>query len=152
MIELRPYQTKAIAAFRQAVDEGDKRLLLTLPCGTGKTITGLALAKELRARTLWLAHRDELIEQPMRALATVWPEAEAGIVKAERDEPRARDIVFASVQTVRSPSRSAGLGLFDLVVIDEAHHATAKSYRDTLAAVPHDRRCGAAGHGKGGRG
>ncbi len=45
MIELRPYQTEAIAAFREAVDEGDKRLLLTLPCGTGKTITGLALAK-----------------------------------------------------------------------------------------------------------
>jgi superfamily II DNA or RNA helicase len=145
MITLRPYQRDAIAAFRQAVAEGDKRLLLTLPCGTGKTITGLALAKELGARTLWLAHRDELIEQPLRALAEVWPEAQAGVVKAERNEYDARDVVFASVQTAWRDNRlrylcDGGVGCgqkpgFDLVVADECHHATARSWRTVVDSV-----------------
>ena len=131
MIELRPYQQAAIDAFKAAVTEGEKRLLLTLPCGTGKTVTGLALAKELGARTLWLAHRDELIEQPARALATVWPGAQAGVVKADRDERDASDIVFASVQSAHRRE----MGQFDLLVCDEAHRITAASYGKILAQV-----------------
>lgn len=136
MIELRNYQRAAIDAFKAAVAEGDKRLLLTLPCGTGKTVTGLALAKELRTRTLWLAHRDELIEQPMRALGEVWPEAQAGVVKAERDEYEARDIVFASIQTAWRENRLSKLaGFFDLTVLDECHHGTSHTNRIVLAGV-----------------
>ncbi len=62
----------------------------------------------------------------MRALATVWPEAEAGVVKAERNEYDARDIVFASVQTAWRDNRLANLRGFDLVVADECFPATVR--------------------------
>lgn len=134
MIQPRPYQTAAIAAFLQFVADGGLRGLLVLPTGVGKTATALLLAKEMEARTLWVAHRDELIIQPLKALANIWPEAKAGVVKAERNE-WARQVVFASVQTAWRPGRIERLTGFDLVVIDEAHRAPAATYRKVLDQV-----------------
>ncbi|PZN03173.1 DEAD/DEAH box helicase [Thermaerobacter composti] len=134
-LELRPYQREAIDAFWAAHrEEGVRRGIINLPTGTGKTITALTAARERGGRTLWLAHRDELIEQPRRAIAAVWPEAETGVVKAEQDEPDAQ-VVFASVQTACRPQRLARLRGFDFVVVDEAHHATAPSYVRVLRGV-----------------
>jgi superfamily II DNA or RNA helicase len=133
-LPLRPYQTAAIDAVNCSPD---RRVIAALPTGTGKTIMGLALARGRGARTLWLAHRDELISQPAQALRHVWPEVRSGVVKAERNDPGAR-FVFASIQTASRDKRLAGLvdsGRFDLVVADEAHHATAPSWRAVLEAV-----------------
>ena len=133
MLNLRPYQKESIAAYKEHADAGPTRQMIVLPTGCGKTITGLALARELGARTLWVAHRDELITQPYKAVKSVWPEAKRGIVKAELNQWR-RDIVFASVQTIARPRRLEQLKQagFDLVVIDEAHHAPAESYRKVI--------------------
>lgn len=133
-IQLRPYQNEAISAFRKAIQEGVRRSMIVLPTGCGKTVTGLALAKQMKARTLWLAHREELISQPLKALRVVWPEVKAGVVKAERNE-WARDFVFASVQTAWRPNRLERLNGFDLVVVDESHHSAAKSYKLVLDHV-----------------
>ncbi|HEY8414253.1 MAG TPA: DEAD/DEAH box helicase [Thermaerobacter sp.] len=133
-LELRPYQREAIDAFWAAHREGMRRGIINLPTGTGKTITALSAARERGGRVLWLAHRDELIEQPLRAIRAVWPEADTGVVKAERDEPDAQ-VVFASVQTACRPQRLERLRGFDLVVVDEAHHATAPSYIRVLKRV-----------------
>lgn len=134
MINLRPYQTGAIDAFRGAVADGTQRSMVVLPTGCGKTVTGIALAKAMGARTLWIAHREELIMQPIKAMRTLWPEIRPGVVKADRNE-WARDFVFASVQTAWRPERLAKLSGFDLVVVDEAHHAAAKSYKLILEKV-----------------
>ena len=67
-IVLRPYQEAAIRAWDERRTSGLHRGVVNLPTGCGKTVTGLALAKQLGGRTLWLAHRDELIEQPLRAI------------------------------------------------------------------------------------
>lgn len=131
MLTLRGYQTDAIEAFCASVEQGTRRSMVILPTGCGKTITGLSLAKEIGARTLWIAHREELITQPLKAIKLVWPDVNAGVVKADRDE-WARDFVFASVQTASRPKRLKKLKDFDLVVIDEAHHAAAKSYRNII--------------------
>lgn len=131
MINLRPYQAEAVGAFRGAVAAGIKRSMIVLPTGCGKTVTGLALAKAIGGRTLWIAHREELISQPIKALRALWPEMKPGVMKAERNE-WARDFVFASVQTAWRPERRAKLTGFDLVVVDEAHHAAAKSYKLVL--------------------
>ena len=136
-IELRPYQREAIEAFEARTAGGLRRGIVNLPTGCGKTILGLALARQRGGRTLWLAHRDELIEQPLRALRAVWPDAPAGVVKADRDEVDAQ-VVFGSIQTVSRPARLERLvraGAFDLLVVDEAHHAVAPSYVATLQAT-----------------
>ncbi|SDY22467.1 DEAD/DEAH box helicase [Thermoactinomyces sp. DSM 45892] len=135
-IHLRPYQLEAHDAWETFCQSGGKRGLINLPTGCGKTITALALAQKMmqekQGRMLWLAHREELIEQPIRSLPLLWPEATHGIVKANRNEMD-KQCVFASVQTVYR--RLDKLPTFDLIVVDEAHHALGKTYLDTLEAV-----------------
>lgn len=101
--------------------------------GLGKTITGLALARKMGKRTLWLAHREELITQPAKALKLVWPEASSGIVKAELNQYM-RHVVFASIQSAQQPQRLAQLAAqgFGLVVCDEAHHGLSPGYRQVF--------------------
>lgn len=129
-VELRPYQNMAIEA---ALAAPMQRQLLVLSTGLGKTITGLALAKRRAGRTLWLAHTEELIAQPERACALVWPEVTRGVVKAERNEYM-RHIVFASIQTAQREERAARLVQqgFEFVVVDEAHHSLSAGYRYLL--------------------
>jgi ATP-dependent helicase IRC3 len=132
-LALRPYQTMAIDAFQNSPWQ---RGLVVLSTGMGKTITGLALARAMNTRTLWLAHRDELITQPAKSLRLVWPEATYGTVKAERNEYM-RQVVFASVQSAQQERRIAQLCAqgFGLVVIDEAHHALSPGYRQLIESL-----------------
>ena len=130
-ILLRPYQEAAMDAFSSRLAAGVQRGVINLPTGCGKTVTGLAIAKRMGLRTLWLAHRDELIEQPHRAIRAVWPDAATGVVKADRNELDAQ-VVFASIQTVSRPERLGKLSGYGLVVVDECHHAAAPSYRRVL--------------------
>lgn len=135
-IELRPYQEMAIESavrtfFPHEPDvRAMQRALIVLSTGLGKTITGLALAKRLGGRALWLAHTEELVAQPERACGLVWPEVSRGVMKAERNEWM-RHIVFASIQTAQREERAARLVQqgFDFVVVDEAHHALSQGYR-----------------------
>lgn len=131
MIRLRPYQVEAKEAYWDRHFAGMRRGIINLPTGTGKTVLASTMARELGGRTLWIAHRDELIEQPRRTFEAIWPEAEVGVVKAERDESEAQ-VVLASIQTIYQPHRLRRLGRFDFVVVDECHHATAPSWRNTL--------------------
>jgi hypothetical protein len=125
-IALRPYQTMAIEAF---LASQLRRKLIVLSTGMGKTITGLALARKMNTRTLWLAHREELITQPAKSLKLVWPEASSGIVKAELNQYM-KQVVFASIQSAQQERRAAQLvdEGFGLVVVDEAHHALSPGY------------------------
>ena len=132
-IELRPYQIAAASAFFSGLSTA-QRQIITLPTGTGKTILGLAMAKKINGRVLWLAHRDELIQQPYDTCAHVWPEVRRGIVKAARDEYDAQ-IVFASIQTAQNKKRLANLKGFDFVVADECHHATSSSWYRVIEAM-----------------
>jgi len=139
VVELRPYQKKAADWFTRAVKGASGlglRRVIHLPTGTGKTVLGLSVAKEF-GRTLWLAHRDELIEQPMRALKMIDPGAEAGIVKADRNQFDARDFVFASIQTACQTKRLDFLAdqSWDLVVVDEVHHSRAKTWAKVIERI-----------------
>lgn len=130
---LRAYQTGAVDAVRARYAAGDRATLLVLPTGTGKTVVFAEIARrvvERGGRVLILAHRDELLVQAASKLRAVG--IEAGIEKAAQ---RAGDaaVAVASVQTMRG-RRLSGFepDAFRLVVVDEAHHATAASYRDIL--------------------
>lgn len=131
--ELRPYQLEAISGVEAQFDRDVARTLLVLPTGCGKTVVFAELVRRFERRgrrSLVLAHREELLEQAQRKLADVgvW----AAIEKAERRagfEP----VVVASVQTLQGRRLERfGPDEFGLVVVDEAHHAPAASYRKIL--------------------
>jgi ATP-dependent helicase IRC3 len=135
-VTLRDYQAENLDAVEALHAEGHRRLLGVAATGLGKTIMFGSLAERMKARTLILAHRDELVNQARDKVLTCWPDATVGIVKAERDEYRS-PVVCASVQTVAGVARLKKLASreFDLVIVDEAHHAVANTYRRVLEAV-----------------
>lgn len=116
---------------------GRQRVAVQLPTGTGKTVLFSALAAEQArtSRVLVLAHRAELLDQAHATLGRMVPASiSVGIVQAERDDADA-GIVVASVPTLIRPERLARVlagGPVGLVVVDEAHHAAADSYRAVL--------------------
>jgi superfamily II DNA or RNA helicase len=128
---LRDYQVAALDAVKSAYAAGTTRQLLTMATGTGKTCLFASLAGYFEGRVIFLAHREELVEQAAEKLR-IWNGGEpVGIEKADRRADNAR-LVVASVQTI---GRKGSKRLeefnpddFDALVIDEAHHAAAESY------------------------
>ncbi|MGE0551747.1 MAG: DEAD/DEAH box helicase [Kofleriaceae bacterium] len=130
---LRPYQRSAVEGVLAAFRAGHRSTLLVLATGTGKTVVFAEVARrgvERGRRVLVLAHRTELITQAAEKLANAGVEAQV-----DQGERRASEApcVVASVQTLRGPRLERwARDAFDLVVVDEAHHATAASYRAVL--------------------
>lgn len=120
---LRPYQAEAIAQLTGKLHE---RPILTMPTGAGKTVTAAALVRELQLRTLWLAHRRELIQQAARSLRDNG--LRCGIIMAGQAADRKAHVQVASIQTLARRT----LPDVDLVVMDECHHARASTYRQVL--------------------
>jgi superfamily II DNA or RNA helicase len=114
---------------RSVIDVLHNRPILVSPTGSGKTVMATELVERIGLPTLWLAHRQELIEQAARRLEAYG--LFTGIIKAGYPAAPLAQVQVASVQTlVRRDMPRAGL-----VVIDECHHATATTYRDILDRV-----------------
>lgn len=136
LLPLRGYQLECIEALEAMWSTGKRRLAAVLPTGAGKTVVLAHLIKRHRAahptsRVLVLAHTDELVEQAAKKIRDVAPHLRTGIVKAARNEVTA-DVIVASVQTLRTPKRRERIRSVGLVIVDECHHSTAKTYRDIL--------------------
>lgn len=134
-IKLWPYQVQACAAVSGAFLRGVRRPAVVAATGAGKTIMLAQTIREHLARVggraIVLAHRTELIENNAQKIMDVAPDLRVGVVKANRNETRA-DVISASVQTLAGERRRQMLTDVGLVVIDECHRATAKSYMDVL--------------------
>jgi len=133
-LELRPYQAEAVARILGELRE-HRSTLLVMPTGTGKTRVFAAVARRVVAagrRALVLAHRQELLEQA-RSTLEACTGARVAIEKAEARAELDAPIVVASVQSLHEGRRARFPGEhFGLVVVDEAHHAPATSYRGIL--------------------
>ncbi len=136
MITPRPYQTECLDAVLDRRSKGVTRQLVSMPTGTGKTVIFSLAAKQFQCRTLIIAHRDELLTQARDKLKMIWPEASVGIVRALLDEVNAQ-VVVGSIQTVCRDRRLQSIAKqgFDLLIIDEAHHAAAPSYRKIVGEL-----------------
>jgi superfamily II DNA or RNA helicase len=134
-LALRPYQIGALDALSTGwKDGGFLRQAVVLPTGTGKTVVFSHLIdREHRTgrRTLVLVHREELAEQAAEKISAIAPGLTTGVVKANRNETGA-DVVIGSVQTLARPSRREQIKDVDLVVVDECHHAAARTWTDVL--------------------
>lgn len=135
--KLRDYQEQTIESlFSRWIEGPENRLGVVLPTGMGKTVIFAELAHRWisgaggsRRPVLILVHRDELVKQTVAKVHGVAPKASIGVVKAERNQWDA-NVVVASVQTLGRESRLAQIPAdhFGMIVVDEAHHATAESY------------------------
>ncbi|MGR3870951.1 DEAD/DEAH box helicase [Streptomyces graminifolii] len=133
----RPYQLDAIEALRKGWADGQNRLAVVLPTGAGKTVVFSHLAHKMLdslggRRALVIAHREELIEQAASKLLAVDPMLRVGIVKAERDDHHDADVIVASVQTLAVPKRREAIRDIGLIIVDECHHAAARTYMEVL--------------------
>jgi superfamily II DNA or RNA helicase len=141
--ELRPepFQERLLEQIALARIQGHHRNLLVSATGTGKTVMAaldyLSLRESLpRARLLFVAHREEILTQTLATFRQALRDPAFGELWVGNHRPEMFDHVFASIQSLNS----AGLTHldsrhFDVVVIDEFHHAAAQSYRALLEHV-----------------
>ncbi|WP_263170648.1 DEAD/DEAH box helicase [Streptomyces sp. SCSIO ZS0520] len=133
----RPYQLDAIEALRRGWADGPNRLAVVLPTGAGKTVVFSHLVHRMLDqlgghRALVIAHREELLAQAAAKLRAVDPQLRVGIVKAERDEHQDADVIVASVQTLAVLKRREAIRDIGLIIVDECHHAAARTYMEVL--------------------
>jgi DNA repair protein RadD len=135
VITLRPYQEECIERIRAAFRAVRRRVLFLLPTGGGKTIifAFIVLAAAERSRHVCiLVHRQEILDQVDDALDAMG--IDHGIISAGYPE-RAAPVQVASVMSLaRRLDRYAGA--FELLVIDEAHHAVAGTWHKVIGAFP----------------
>ncbi len=136
-MNLRPYQLEAKQAIQQQWADGNRRTLLVLPTGTGKTIVFSKLTEDCvrgGERVLILAHRGELLDQAADKLSQ-----STGLGCAvEKAESTCLGswyrVVVGSVQTLMRDSRLSQFDtdFFDVIIVDEAHHCISDSYQRVL--------------------
>ena len=137
---LRPYQEDVIARFEAEVVTGRQRVLLVAATGSGKTVIASAIVKtavQRGARVVFLAHRRELIKQASRKLYDVG--IDHGIIQARFPARPGEPVQLASVQTLHARAvrtNKTEMPPANLIVVDEAHHVRAWSYRNILEAYP----------------
>jgi len=151
--EPRSYQRTAINRSVTAILQGDKRLLLTLATGTGKTFVSMQIVWKLwksrwqkgrNPRILYLADRNILIDQPIeREYKPAFGTGDnTPIWKLRGDAKAGREIYFALYQQLADSGddpngmfRDFAPDFFDLVIVDECHRGSAKaesSWREIL--------------------
>ncbi|SLN20686.1 ATP-dependent RNA helicase DbpA [Pseudoruegeria aquimaris] len=120
--------------------DGDHRYLMgdfTLTHNSGKTIMLSAVAGEMvagGAKACVLAHRDELTAQNREKFGRVNPSITTSVVDAATKDWSGQ-VTFAMAPTLSRASNLATMPKLDLLVIDEAHHAVADSYRRIVDRV-----------------
>lgn len=142
-LEIRPepFQARLLELLRVARRQGRHRNLLVAATGTGKTVMAALDYADLRshlprARLLFVAHRQEILEQARATFAQALREPAFGELWVGGHRPHEFEHVFASIQSL-SQSRLDDLPAdhFDVVIVDEFHHAAAESYRRLLEHV-----------------
>jgi len=140
--EPRYYQRTAINRSVAAILGGDKRLLLTMATGTGKTFVSMQIAWKLsrsgwrsgrNPRILYLADRKILIDQPINNdFAPAF--GEEPLWKLQGEAKAGRDIYFALYQALADSGedptgifRDFAPDFFDLVIVDECHRGSANA-------------------------
>lgn len=142
-IELRPepFQARMLEQLALARLEGRHQNLLVAATGTGKTVMAVLDYARLRtslprARLLFVAHREEILSQALRLFRHGLRDGAFGEKWVGGERPDRFEHVFASIQSLSA----AGLDAldpthFDVVIVDEFHHAAADSYVKLLARL-----------------
>jgi superfamily II DNA or RNA helicase len=115
------------------------RNLIVAATGTGKTVISAFDYKNFRtnnksSKLLFIAHRKEILEQSLSKFRGVLKENNFGQLWVDGIEPTNNEYVFASVQTLNNRLKDIKISpdYYDYIILDEAHHASASTYRPFL--------------------
>lgn len=138
----RYYQKEAIKAICESFSRGDRKALLTMATGSGKTRTAISLVDILARHywiknTLFLADRTALVKQAKRRFNALLPNMSLCNLLDNKDDPNSR-IVFSTYPTMMNAIDDAQgdngrklftVGHFDLIIIDESHRSIYNKYQ-----------------------
>lgn len=115
------------------------RNLIVAATGTGKTVISAFDYKNFKSnnkssKLLFIAHRKEILEQSLSKFRGILKDNNFGQLWVDGIEPTNMEYVFASVQTLNNRLRDIQLSpeYYDFIILDEAHHASASTYRPFL--------------------
>jgi len=139
-LEVRPhpFQSRLLELIEVSRARGYHRNLLVSATGTGKTVMAALDYAVLRAqldrsRLLFIAHREEILDQSLATFRHTLRDTQFGEKWVGRSRPRDFEHVFASIQSLNANGlASLDPEHFDVVIVDEFHHAAASSYERVL--------------------
>lgn len=129
---LRPNhaQIEALYWLKKSREEGLEKLLVVAATGVGKTLIAV-FDSIAHKRVLFVAHREEILNQALLSFKTLRPNSTIGYFNGDIKETN-KDIILASVQTLGKEeylnTNYFTPDYFEYIVVDEFHHAVAKSY------------------------
>ncbi len=136
-VTLWPFQNEAIDTIREELKKGVRRTILHLFTGAGKTIVGMSIARkviERGGRCMFMAATDELCDQALKKADYVGVQAELEKASSFARTDFDPDCVVASVQSMKAKRLASWpRDYFNLIIVDEAHHAIANSYKRILS-------------------
>jgi superfamily II DNA or RNA helicase len=140
---LRPYphQSEVLDALAEERAAGHHRNLVVAATGTGKTVVAALDYARLRrqrgeASLLFVAHRKEILDQSLATFRVAVRDGHFGELLAGGQRPTRGQHVFASVQSLHDDRLATfAPDAFDVVIVDEFHHAAAPTYRRLLDHV-----------------
>lgn len=128
-MQLYSYQQRVLEAI---ANDPSHSQLISMPTGTGKTITFLHAIRSQKKRCLLLVHREELLKQSYeKALLCGFNAEEISLIRSSKKDPFSL-LTIAMVQTLVKNLNDYRSEDVEMVVVDEAHHTPAKSYMDIL--------------------
>jgi superfamily II DNA or RNA helicase len=130
-VSLREHQRDALDEIDDLRNQGKTIALITHATGTGKTHVALSDARRIGFRTLYLAHRTNLLSQTRDRFTEIWPEATTTIYRKKYGKPTSH-VVLSTVQAMASALSNFDPNEFGYIIIDEAHHAAAETYRRVI--------------------
>lgn len=133
--EPTPIQRKALAALAHTREESYRRGLVVMATGLGKTWLAAFDSQQINAkRVLFVAHREEILNQAEETFVRIRPDVKVGRYNGKSRDLNV-DMLFASIQTLGRTRHLQAFGAdhFDYVVVDEFHHASARTYQQLLS-------------------
>jgi superfamily II DNA or RNA helicase/HKD family nuclease len=132
--EIKPRfaQIEALEELHKTMEEEYNKALVVMATGLGKTYLAGFFAQNFE-RVLFIAHREEILYQAKESFQKVMPQKKFGIYNGKVKEADA-DAVFASIFTLSMKIHLQQFrpDEFDLIIVDEFHHAAADSYQRVL--------------------
>lgn len=131
---LRNYQRKCVTSCISALKKHGNTLLVSAT-GSGKTVMMSEVVNKIigkNKRAMVVQHRDELTSQNSDTFSNIFPNKYISFYNANKKSWKGQ-VVFSMIQTLAKDKALADMPAMDLIVYDEAHHASSNSYRGLTA-------------------